>query len=536
MRPLRWGMIGGGEGAFIGAVHRMAARLDGRYQLVAGVFSSDAEKTKRSAVALGVDPARAYPSVDAMIAAESQASRRRRSGLGGHAEPHALPAVGGVPRSRHRRHLRQAAHHQSRRCREAGEARGVEAAFVRRHLQLHRLPDGPARQAAGRRRPHRQAARGTGRISAGLARHRAREDRAEAGELAHRSQAGRRGRARATSVRTPSSSRSSSPARRSWKSRPTCRRHRSRTASSTTTSTCCCVSPMARAAACGRARWPSVTSTAIGCACTATTARIQWFQERPEELLVVRARRSAAHRASRRSGHTHEFGRRCPGGHPEGFIEAFSQLYTDFAERVTARLEKRSPKAASLFAPDAVTGTRVMAFIEAVLKSGQANSAWTKYLRRTNYRFEGVGSMSTEATMTGVMPRISRGQENFRGVFRRAGCDILLLHPPRVFDRRVGGGVWSCPRPRRVNSRASASGPSRSASCLLSLIIDRIGFKMTLWFAAACHLLGLVLILQADGYWSLYWGTFVLSLGNGAVEAGINPLIAANSATTRPPG
>ena len=41
MRPLRWGMIGGGEGAFIGAVHRMAARLDGRYQLVAGVFSSD---------------------------------------------------------------------------------------------------------------------------------------------------------------------------------------------------------------------------------------------------------------------------------------------------------------------------------------------------------------------------------------------------------------------------------------------------------------------------------------------------------------
>jgi len=61
---------------------------------------------------------------------------------------------------------------------------------------------------------------------------------------------------------------------------------------------------------------------------------------------------------------------------------------------------------------------------------------------------------------------------------------------------------------------------------LLSLIIDRIGFKMTLWFAAACHVVGLILILLADGYWSLYWGTFVLSLGNGAVEAGINPLIA----------
>ena len=50
-----------------------------------------------------------------------------------------------------------------------------------------------------------------------------------------------------------------------------------------------------------------------------------------------------------------------------------------------ARIEKRSPKAASLFAPDAVTGTRVMAFIEAVLKSGQANSAWTQASKRFGY-------------------------------------------------------------------------------------------------------------------------------------------------------
>src|SRR4051812_38321119 len=72
MRPLRWGMIGGGEGAFIGAVHRTAARVDGRYQLMAGVFSSDPEKCRRSAAALGVDATRAYPSVEAMIAAEAQ--------------------------------------------------------------------------------------------------------------------------------------------------------------------------------------------------------------------------------------------------------------------------------------------------------------------------------------------------------------------------------------------------------------------------------------------------------------------------------
>jgi predicted dehydrogenase len=104
---------------------------------------------------------------------------------------------------------------------------------------------------------------------------------------------------------------------------------------------------------------------------------IQWFQERPEELLVVEAGQAPNHLRRGDPG-TPTSSVALPGGHPEGFIEAFSQLYTDFAERVTARLESRSPAAASLFAPDAVTGTRVMAFIEAVLKSGQANSAWTR--------------------------------------------------------------------------------------------------------------------------------------------------------------
>ncbi|MFL6578645.1 MAG: gfo/Idh/MocA family oxidoreductase, partial [Povalibacter sp.] len=71
-RPLRWGMIGGGEGAFIGAVHRMAARVDGRYQLVAAVPSSDPEKSKRSGVALGLDADRVYPTLEAFIAGESK--------------------------------------------------------------------------------------------------------------------------------------------------------------------------------------------------------------------------------------------------------------------------------------------------------------------------------------------------------------------------------------------------------------------------------------------------------------------------------
>lgn len=61
---------------------------------------------------------------------------------------------------------------------------------------------------------------------------------------------------------------------------------------------------------------------------------------------------------------------------------------------------------------------------------------------------------------------------------------------------------------------------------LLSLLIDRIGFRAVLWFAVACHLGGTVMLLTANGYWPLYIGTFILALGNGAVEAAINPIIA----------
>lgn len=68
---IRLGMVGGGTGAFIGAVHRMAARLDDHYLLVAGALSSTAEKSRASGAALGLDPARVYDDFAAMAAAEA---------------------------------------------------------------------------------------------------------------------------------------------------------------------------------------------------------------------------------------------------------------------------------------------------------------------------------------------------------------------------------------------------------------------------------------------------------------------------------
>ena len=70
-RRIRLGMVGGGEGAFIGAVHRIAARLDDRYDLVAGALSSTPERSARSAAAIGLDPARSYADFATMARAEA---------------------------------------------------------------------------------------------------------------------------------------------------------------------------------------------------------------------------------------------------------------------------------------------------------------------------------------------------------------------------------------------------------------------------------------------------------------------------------
>lgn len=70
-RRLRLGMVGGGQGAFIGGVHRIAARIDDRYELVAGALSSDPDRAKASAAELRIDTDRAYGTFQEMAAAEA---------------------------------------------------------------------------------------------------------------------------------------------------------------------------------------------------------------------------------------------------------------------------------------------------------------------------------------------------------------------------------------------------------------------------------------------------------------------------------
>ena len=71
-KKIRLGLVGGGIGAFIGEVHRIAARLDDRYELVAGAFSSESRRAADSAAELKIDPARSYNSFEEMAKKENK--------------------------------------------------------------------------------------------------------------------------------------------------------------------------------------------------------------------------------------------------------------------------------------------------------------------------------------------------------------------------------------------------------------------------------------------------------------------------------
>lgn len=78
MKKIRMGMVGGGEGAFIGAIHRMAAAIDGEIELVCGAFSSDAERVRRSGLALDLPKERVYADYKEMMTVEAALPETQR--------------------------------------------------------------------------------------------------------------------------------------------------------------------------------------------------------------------------------------------------------------------------------------------------------------------------------------------------------------------------------------------------------------------------------------------------------------------------
>ena len=110
---------------------------------------------------------------------------------------------------------------------------------------------------------------------------------------------------------------------------------------------------------------------------------LEWHQEKPNDLYVkspdgpveiwrrgneyVAARSPAAARATR-----------IPAGHPEGYFEAFANVYCNFADTLRARLEGKKPDQLALDFPSADDGLRGMLFIETLLASSKSAKKWTK--------------------------------------------------------------------------------------------------------------------------------------------------------------
>jgi predicted dehydrogenase len=109
---------------------------------------------------------------------------------------------------------------------------------------------------------------------------------------------------------------------------------------------------------------------------------LEWCQEEPNTLLlkwldrpreVVRTGLNYAHHSSEALRNT-----RLPCGHPEGYLEAFANLYRNFALALSAQLEGKAPKPEHLDFPGIRDGVRGMAFIEATVKSSKSSQKWIK--------------------------------------------------------------------------------------------------------------------------------------------------------------
>jgi MFS family permease len=111
------------------------------------------------------------------------------------------------------------------------------------------------------------------------------------------------------------------------------------------------------------------------------------------------------------------------------------------------------------------------------------------------------------------------------------GCFIALITTAFGFILRVFlMDGWA----KEFNFSATQQGelmgvglwPFAISIVLFSLVIDRIGYKTAMWFGFVCHMVSLVMTVNATSYDGLYWANFVVALGNGTVEAYINPVVA----------
>jgi predicted dehydrogenase len=378
-RRLRLGMIGGGRGAFIGAVHRMAARLDDRYELVAGAFSSDPQRSRDSGADLLLDPQRSYASVDAMIHAES--ARADRIDVVSIVTPNHLHHVAAkkfldagfhvicdkpltttvadaadlVSSAERARRVLAVTYNYSgyplvRQAKEMiaagelGELRLVQVEYAQDWLTTALEADGQ-KQASWRTDPQQSGVAGSvgdigthafhlaefvsglrvAQLAADLSIHVPHRKLDDNAQMLLRFANGARGGLWATQI-APGN------------------------------------------------------ENGLRLRIYGAKGGLEWTQEEPNHLRY--APYGQPPRVIARGGPgivpLAASAARIPSGHPEGYLEAFAQLYRDIADLIAAYDAKSSPQAGALLVPTGAAGLRGVQFIHAAVESSRANAAWIK--------------------------------------------------------------------------------------------------------------------------------------------------------------
>src|SRR5713101_3446649 len=376
-RRLRLGMVGGGPGAFIGSVHRLAARMDDQFELVAAALTSDPERSRVAALDLHIPAERAYGSYAEMAAAEAKRADR-------------IDAVSIVKPN----HVHF----------------GPAKAFL--EAGIHVICDKPLTTTVEDAVALAEIVRRSGLIF-GLTHNytgyplvRQAREMIEAGEL---------GRIRVVQVEyaqdwLTTAVEATGHKQAVWRTDPAqsgpagslgdIGTHAYNIACFVTGLQCEQVAAdlsifvpgrrlddnvhlLLRFAGGARGMlWASQVATGnennLRLRVYGEKAGLEWGQENPNYLrftpygkppvTISRAGAGAAESAKQAS--------RIPSGHPEGYLEAFGQLYTDLAKQIAARNAGRAPMATSLLVPGVEDGVEGVQFIAGVLESSRRNSGW----------------------------------------------------------------------------------------------------------------------------------------------------------------
>jgi predicted dehydrogenase len=377
-RRLRLGMVGGGRGAFIGAVHRIASRIDDRWSLVAGALSSDAERARLSGEDLLLDPQRIYGDFASMAKRES----RLKDGID------AVAIV--TPNHAH-----------------------AEAARAFLKAGIHVICDKPLTTTRREADQLARLAESSGLIFAvthnytGYPLVRQARAMVEVGDL---------GRIRVVQVEyaqdwLATRAEETGNKQAAWRTDPAksgpagsvgdIGTHAFNLAEFITGDEVTDVAAELHTFVDGRQlddnahmmlRFKSGAKGMLWCSQVAAglenglririygdKAGLEWHQENPNILMFMPL--GEPNRIIRRNGHgtlpVSQAASRIPAGHPEGYLEGFAQIYADVAEQISARLENREPDPFSLQVPTVQHGVRGVRFIDAAVRSSQRKAVWT---------------------------------------------------------------------------------------------------------------------------------------------------------------